>query len=344
MSHASSTIMSERPQLSLLDRAATLSSWVLAAALFLTVGWFAMEPDDPLGPVSMLGRHGAPMMLIQAAALAGVVGGLATMIAGRRLADAGTFAAALGLAVVSLRGGTAECLLVQGADVSTSFERGLALKFALEAVGWLVVMCVALVVSVLVMRWCFKESDDPGPAPADAAPSRSRLSITPAGCDIPRFSSRWFGVPLDRQTPPADGVKHTIIATGVGLAAITLLSAGLSSRSIQHGQVCFVVAAAVGLGTYFAHRMAPVRSALWSILAVVLIALMGYVWAAVRPAVAGLPPSIPSSHFMRVLPIQYISIGTAAALAMFWYVYVPVFDKGSGDGNADRRPIPEGRR
>lgn len=140
------------------------------------------------------------------------------------------------------------------------------------------------------------------------------------------------------------GVKHTIIATGVGLAAITLLSAGLSSRSIQHGQVCFVVAAAVGLGTYFAHRMAPVRSALWSILAVVLIALMGYVWAAVRPAVAGLPPSIPSSHFMRVLPIQYISIGTAAALAMFWYVYVPVFDKGSGDGNADRRPIPEGRR
>ena len=108
-----------------------------------------------------------------------------------------------------------------------------------------------------------------------------------------------------------------------GLVAIGVLSAGLSSRSIQHGQECVVVAAGVCIACYFAHRMVPVQSTLWSILAVGLTALAAYLWAGVRPAGSGLPQNIPSSHFLRVLPLQFISVGTAAAIAMFWYMYAP---------------------
>ncbi len=290
MHDASDTIMAESisgGQSGLLDRAAILAACALAGGLFLTVGWFAVHPDDPAGSVSLLTRSGALMMLIQAAALCGVAAALATLIAGRRLADVGTFAAVLGLALVSLRGATAEFLLVQSADVSAAFERGLALKFALEAVAWLVVVVVALAMSAVVMRWC-------------------------------------FGVSPDRQTIMEHGIKHTLVATAVGLAGMTLLSTGLSTRSIQHGQVCFVVAAGVWIGTYAACRLVPVRSALWPILSVGLIALLGYVWACVRPAIPALPPAIPSSHFMRVLPVQFISVGTVAALAAFWYVCAPI--------------------
>ncbi len=339
MSDAPSTIMVERPQPGLLDRAATTVSWVLGGALFLTVGWFAMEPDDPLGPVSAYARQGGLMMLIQAAALSGVAAGLATLIAGRRVADIGTFAASLGLAAVSLRGATAEYLLLQGADHSETFEHSLAWSFAIEAVGWLLVVLVAVAVSALVMRWCFGSTETPDPKRADASPDVVHML---AGFDVPRMSARCFGVASRRQTVSTDGVRHTLVTAGVGLAAMAVLSAGLRWRSIQHGQVCFVVAAAVFIGTYAACRMVPVRSALWSILAVGLIALVGYLWAALRPEVAGLPPNIPSSHFLRILPIQLIAVGTTAALLAFWYVFVPHSEANSGPGDGGRAPERKG--
>ncbi len=312
--------MAQRQQPGFMDRTATLASWVLGGALFLTVGWFAVEPDDPLGPVSVCARHDALMMLIQAAALAGVVAGLATIIAGRRVADIGTFTATLGLAAVSVRGATAEYFLVRGADASQTSERALAGYFAVEGIGWFVVVIVAVGVSTLVMHWCFDRTDERDPNRAD--PSALTMPAL-AGYDVPRFSTRCFGISADRQTLSVNGIRHTLVATAVALAAMAVLSAGLSSRSIQHGQVCFVVAAAVFIGTYIAFRITPVRSALWPILSVVLLATVGYLWAVVRPRAAGFPPNIPSSHFLRVLPIQFISVGTAAALVSFWYVYVP---------------------
>lgn len=342
MSDGPGAIMVERAQPSLLDRATTVSAWALAGALFLTVGWVAMEPDDPLGAVSMLGRSGGGglLMLIQAGALAAVASGLATLIAGRRLTDVGTFATSIGLAAVSLRGGTAGALLMQNADVSSSFEHGLALKFAVESLCWFVVVLVAVGVSALVMRWCFGTPRD---APAADVGYLSAAAPTVAGYDVPRFSAGWLGVPCGRQTGAAGGIRFTLVAAGLGVAAMALLSAGLSSRSIQHGQECFVVAAAVFIACYVTQRLLAVRSALWAVLAVGLMALAGYAWSAIRPTVAGLPPSIPSSHFMRVLPIQFLSVGTAAAVATFWYVYVPTDDeRGSPHGPKRPKKVPKG--
>lgn len=341
MGDAPSTMMVERPEPSLLDRAATLASWVLAGALFLTVGWFALEPDDPLGPVSVYARHGTLMMLFQAAALAGVAAALATVLAGRRVVDIGTFAAAFGLAAVSLRGSTAEHLLVRGADLSDTLERGLAFRFAIEGVGWFVVIAVAIGVSAIVARWCFGPA---GGADRDRTVSRSVAAYPMlAGYDVPWLPARWLGGVDAEQTPIADGVRHMLITAAVGLAAMGVFSAGLSSRSIQHGQVCFVVAAAISIGTYAAYRILPVRSAFWTILAVGLVALVGYLWAMVRPTMPGLPPNIPSSHFLRILPVQFISVGTAAAVATFWSVCVPEVHAGRDHRRVVRRSGREGK-
>ncbi len=288
MNAASSLTMLHRPQLTLIDKSVTLGAWVLAGTLFMTVGWMAMEPDDPGGAVSILTRSGSIGMFVQAAALAGIAGAVATIMAGRRVPEAGTFAAAIGLAVVSLRGSTATQLLLSCADIPGISQRLLALKLAGETLVWFVIVLFAMFVSVQVGRWYFS---------ADG-----RTPVTIGGTATRR-----------------EGIRHTITTCMVGLLVMSLLSAGLHERSIQHGQVCFVIALSVAAGVYVAFRCGPVDSPLWSILAVPAIAVLGYLWAAIRPPSVGLPPNLPSSHFLRALPIQYVSVGTAAALVTYWY-------------------------
>lgn len=341
MSYTASYAMSHRPQLSLLDKTVAFAAWVLAGTIFLTIGWLAMEPDDPQGAVSILTRSRGIVMLVQAGALAAVAAALATAIAGRRLADVGTFAAAVGLAVVSLRGGTAASLLVETADLSAAAQRWLALQLAAETLGWFVVISVVMGVSGLVARWCFPEPRGKDDADLDLCAIAAQ---TLAGRDAPVLGHWLFRVPAGRQTAPRTGLKHTLLVAAIGLLAIHVLSGGLSSRAIRHGQACFVVAAGVAIASWIAYRRVPVGSALWSILAVPLIAVIGYIWAGMRPAVAGLPLSQPASHFLRVLPIQYVSVGTAAALTTFWCMYTPPATGGGASRSSATRTAQRGRR
>ena len=311
-------MMSHGTPLSFLEKLATWGSLALAGAVFLTVGWLAVEPDDPLGAVSLLARRGAWMMLLQSAGLAGVTATLATVLAGRRVTDVGTFAAAIGLAIVSLRGKTAEYLLVQGADRSATFTYGLGRELAVEALAWAVVVLVSACVSAWVMRWCYAGIAD---AEVMAAAERSDPSAPGgwmmAGWDLPLLRAV-CGRGGCAPTPLVDGLKHALIVTGACVLAFNGLSAGMAPRAIQHGQVCFVVAAVVYTACYLAHRMVPVRSAAWSILAVMVFSVLGYLWASTRPAALGRPLIVPTSPYLSVLPIQFICVGTAAALATFW--------------------------
>jgi len=299
----------------LVRRTSKLGSWALGAAAFLTIGWMAMAPSDPLGAVSVLARSNSLLMLAHAGVLAGVVAALGTLLAGWIRPDAGTFAAALGLAAVSLRGGTATRLLVEYAESYHRYAGVLAAKFALEALGWTAVVAVALFTSAVVARWCFAV---PTHRPGQSNSGRSPVNPPLAALDVPGAGRLLTGTAAYTSTPLRTGLLHTALVGGVGLMTLILISEESTARAVRHGQACFVVAVAVVVGCYVAHRFAPVRSSLWAILAVPLMALAGYLWAVARPAAQGLPPSIPTSRFLCILPIQFISVGTAAALAMFW--------------------------
>ena len=108
------------------------------------------------------------------------------------------------------------------------------------------VVFFAILVSALVNRWLFGKGD----GLPNASGPRAALAGALAGYDLPSISHRLFGVPPDRQTTPLIGLKHAAIMTALGLTAISVLSAGLSSRSIQHGQVCFIIAAGVCISGY----------------------------------------------------------------------------------------------
>ncbi len=309
MTEATGALMTEPEyHLSFFDRVSAWAAWGLAGTIFLTVGWSAMAPDDPLGAISVLTRGGAWMMLLQAAGLATVTAAVAMVLAGRRLPEAGTFAAAVGLAAVSLRGGTAGSLLIQWSGAASDSGGNLPIRLAVEAMGWFAIVLVARVLSIGVGHWCFGGESGYVHEPRATG-----------GAEPPRETPTLSG----RVATVAQGIKHIILAGGAALVVFKVLTAGLSTRSVQHGQACFVVAASVCIALYFAYWFVPVRSAVWSILSVPLLAVGGYVWASLGAAPDGLPSSVPSSPYLRVLPIQYIAVGTGAAVAMFWYFHHP---------------------
>lgn len=283
MSDALHAMADLHPHLTLLDKAATWASWGMAGAIFLTIGWMVMAPDDPRGAVSLLTRHGGWTMLLQAAGLAVVTAGLATVVAGRKLPHVGTFAAAVGLTSVSLKGATTSYLLIERAGADGP-QTSLAMRLVVESLGWYAVMLAAYGVSTLVAKWCHPVTE-------------------PASVDADDASS---------------GLKHTAITVLAGAIIFQIFAGAMGGRSVQHGQACFLAGATLYFAAYIAHRTAPVRSLFWSVVAVGALAVVGYAWARFRSPAAGMPASLPTSPFLRVLPIQFVAVGTAAVVAVFW--------------------------
>lgn len=315
MSDVPDEIMTDESQLRLIDRVAVLISLSIAGVLFFFVGWSGMAPDDPQGPISVLSRRSGGTMLLLACGLAIVSSAIATHLAGRRLLDVGTFAAAVGLAAVSLRGSTSAELLLLGEETVASYERTLAWKFALESVGWFLVLMTAVVVSGWVMRrWGGRN----GQTPSSGSHFPALMGFLPAAYDAHTLSQRHLGASKDYQTSPRDGLMYAALTAILGMALLRVLSNGLTVREILPGQVCFVVGGSVYLALYIAGRIVLVRSTLWGILGVGLMGVVCYLWSVIRPEGPALPPGIPSSPYLRILPIQFMSVGVATVIFAFW--------------------------
>jgi len=315
MSDAAVNGMNQQLHPGFFDKLLMWFAWVLAGVVFFSIGWSVMAPTDPHGAVSLLARSGDPAMLLKACALAGLTAVVATILAGRYLPDAGVFAASVGMVAVSVRGDTAAYFLIRRADESSSIG-GLALSLAGESAVWFGVIVLTIFVCHALVRSF--------PAVTIGA-GRHYLTQIPSGFDLFRAKPQKVDAPKVPLTSFAVGIKHAVVVGGVGLVAFQLFSSGVAGRSIQHGQACFVVAASTCVACYIGHRFAPVSSALWSLVGVLVITIVGYIWSSFSVNAAALPASIPASAFLRVLPIQYVATGTATAVAMCWYMRDPDF-------------------
>jgi hypothetical protein len=320
MTDAVHSLMHHRPHLTLFQKSAVLISWSLAAGVFLTVGWMAMQPDDPQGAVSLLTRRGPILMLIQVAALAVVTSGLTTALTARTLPDMGVFATSIGLVAVTLQGGTASYLFMADSPTGASLPQGLPGKLAVESTVWFIVILLMALSSAWVYRWLFA-SEETAPDGKDSGPPL--LFPLPAGYDLPGVGGWLGGRYRPWRTPIGIGVQHSLVAGGAALLAFALLSGAPYVRLVQHGQACFMVAVCMWIGVGLANRLVPVSSSVWSLGAVWLLAVGGYLWSGLVPPKDGLPASIPPTSYLRVLPIQYLSVGTATVIALFWYVSPP---------------------
>lgn len=292
-------------------------AWTAALTLFLTVGWMAAAPHDPLAPVS-LWTHGRPLLMAaQALLLTMIAGAVATVLVGRHLPQAGLFAAALGLAALSLRGETSQYFLINCLAPPASCERALAMRFILEALVWGMILTAAWPVAFIVLAWC-GPSPEPRPADRDAPPS-----------------------PAARRAV----LRHVLFVAGLLLVTLAILSSGSSRRAVLHGQTCFTVWASTFLAVWAGQRLVPVSNPWTSLLALPPAILVGYMWSMVTAGSPAAPPTIPSSCFLRLLPLQFIAVGAVAATSALWWLRDdPVPPEDSTVGRAPTSSIPDAPR
>ncbi|HRX83496.1 MAG TPA: hypothetical protein P5572_00590 [Phycisphaerae bacterium] len=335
-----STVGNTSMRLSLVDKILLVAALAITVALFLTIGWMAIAPDDPQGAVSLVTHSGSVLMVLEAGLLAAVTAALATVMIGNKLPDVGVLAAAVGFAFVSLQGGTAEYLLIAATGGDSGTERGLAAKLAVESVVWFALLVVAMLVAGAVTRWCSSalqrvaglgEPGSTGAGLEDLAitecPGLARL-IVPANVKPQDSANRW------------NGVRTTAVMVFAGLVLYSILVSGTSPHMIRHGQTCFAVFAAFYLGGWVARRWFPTRTAFWGILAVPITLLLGYGWTVFAGRAAGRYThlaNIPGSDFLRALPLTFVSVGTIAAILAHWFVH-------PGEARAPRDPGPSARR
>ena len=308
MSTAEPSLTVSAPPLSLADKTVFVGACALAAAGFLTVGWIAAAPRDPLGAVSLLDLPAPALVWLELTALAGVVAALGTVLAGRRVTDIGVFCAAFGLAALAFRGANATYLLNQ-ADSAGLSTRVLGLRLMVEAAVWLVPIALAVVVSPLAARWCC-----PGrPAQVPGSPL-----LAHAGVDLPLLGRAVPGFADVVRTPSRESLLHAGFVALAGTALLGVLGASLAGNAIRHSQAGFMVALSAGLATYVAQRVVPVRSTLWGLLGLAGLAMLGYGWAAMRSAPATWPAAVPVASALRVLPLEFVGAGTIGVIVAGW--------------------------
>ncbi|NOS99432.1 MAG: hypothetical protein HOP29_02270 [Phycisphaerales bacterium] len=274
------------------SRLAFHAAWGLSVAVFSTIGWMALGPDDPLGAVSLLSRRDVWVAAAQAASLATVVSAIGAALAGRMAADVGAFAVCIGLTIMSFQGSNMTQVLMERGGTPT-----VCLLLAAESLFWCLIAVWCLFVSGMVVRWLGLTESAVSPAP---------------GCDPED---------LDDRVARRREVGHVIIVAALTLVLVRVFMAGSGDRAIRHGQACFAVGAAFYLAVGRAQAFVPVRSAIWSWSAVPIVCIAAFVmsWAASSPTVLdnGLV-TVPRSAFLRILPITYAAAGTAAVLLARW--------------------------
>lgn len=304
----------EHTQLRLGDKLLSLGVWLGAGALFASVGWMAVQPDDPQGAVSLLTRSGSLWSLVQIVALATVVSALAAALVGRKLPDAGVFAVAVGLSAAVWRGESTAHLLISVAGDDAAARGSLAWRLAFEGLIWFLPIAAAILAGGLVVRWLH------GAGSGDPTDPRRAMALV----NVPGMSGWIVSADQQEDRPGAwGGVKTMLVSLLAAAIIFRILATGSPLRSVQQGQSFFALAAAFYLGGLLAYEIFPARTALWGILSAPLLCLLGYFVAALSSSPGGgygQIASVPPSTFYRSLPAEYVCVGTAASIAAFWSV------------------------
>jgi hypothetical protein len=287
------------PHLNLVERARLVLACGVAILLMYGVGWIVAEPVDPqLGVTFTQSGRSIWAVWPMMAALAAVTACVATVIAGRRLSEAGLFAAGIGLATLALRGNSMQMILAYCAEPNPESRGALMRSMACDCILWAGVMTAAWAASAVVRIWLWPEHE-PAPAPDKAKPARSQTG--------------WLAL------------ASTYV---VGVFVIWLTVARTPESQIARGQVIGSVAVGLFLGAMAARSVTGVAEARWYVPAVLLVGLTGYLLGYLNAGMKWAHGDLlrgytdlattPPHDLVRPLPIEYIAVGVSAALAGFW--------------------------
>lgn len=291
--------------LGLIEKSRVLLASVIGIILLCTVGWVVSEPADPQMGITLATRWGRVVgvwpALMVLTAVAGVIG---TVLAPRRLAEGGMFAASVGLAGLALKGGSMQDVLgymLPAAEAGA--RRGLMALMALDTLLWTALLAVTWIAVALTRRWLWNDEELYNPLPA----GRRQAAVS--------------------TEKPKAGWAALVITGLVAVFFIWLTITRTPVSPVARGQVIASVAAGFYLGAMAARHFTRQDAAHWYLLGVPAAALLGYLvaylssnmdWAGTQWAPYVDLKTTPPHELARPLPIEYLSVGVAATLAGFW--------------------------
>ena len=274
------------------EKVRVLSACALAIALFVSVGWTAVAPADPHAPMTFLVDARAwPLAAGSIVAIAVVCSAVGTLIGGPAFGHVGVLATAVGLAIMSTRGGTmTQALIYHGALPAD--RKQLAPTLIADVGLWAIALMAAWLVAAMVARWI--EGQTAQAVDENRTPVLARAR---------------------------DGLLGMIVAAAIAWIIITATIARTSASPVERGQVFFAVFLGFFAGTLAARYLWPKGAAPWYAGSVLLVAVIGYAWGYVSPQPSGgiatyyaALPMIPPNALFRPLPVEYVAVGVVGVL------------------------------
>ena len=268
---------------------AAVAVLLLWAALHFVAGARVLSGGLDRPTVVLVGDGGiAAAVTVLLLAVAGAL--LATVLCGRRDGTQGLLIVALALALWAFWGGTADDWLI-ARNPSAGPPTGAAYwPLLAETLYWTLVVLAVVALNAVPFPWFRGQSTEQ---------------------DWPR------ALGLDLSPPAARRGAVALLITVVAAALLIGVLMGPRLGHTYHGQVYFAVAVAFALGTLLGRRVAGVWRPAWYLPGPMIVAVIGVVWAGLRP---GLGPGyehinvIPACGLARALPVEMVAVGTAAIL------------------------------
>lgn len=311
----------------------------IGLALFASVGWTVARPADPRAPITLVLDGGGWLTTWGSVlGLAAVTSAVATAAAAPIFIGSGMLATAVGLAAMSLRGGTmTELLLYRGADAAQ--RQALAQRLMLETLLWFAAIGVAAIVGATVRRWLGGEAmpldeadasagDAKGGSPKRRGDGSGGAAGTKSSAAAASGAGGWLnrsGFSVSRGLRVLrDGAGATLVSLGAAWFLITVVIGRTSVAWIERGQVLFAVGASFFCAVMLARvlfKAAPLSSC---VIAVPLLACVGYAWGYIRPIASNVGyyadlASTPPSDLFRPLPIEYVGMGVVGVVLGYWF-------------------------
>lgn len=270
---------------------------IVAALLFGSIGMLTLRPWDPYGAISLQLVDNSFVFLLRVVGLLLAAGVFAAILMDARLALFGTFAACIGMAIPILKTAGMDYVMVrQQAEKAMEHPKDFWGFMVLEILAWTVVLVVLVAGTLFTEQWLKKGNELPVEEPADTNRSKTKEAAGYA----------WL-----------KGLAGTAITVILGLFLIALFAA-----SIRKGQVVFACAAGFFLAALVAEQIAENDHPIWQVAAVPLVAFIAYVYTwqfhPERPPGLEAILNIAPNNLARILPVEYIFIGTIGAIFGNW--------------------------
>jgi len=278
-------------------RARFTTGLAISLALFGSIGMNVLRPWDPFGAISLLLVESKTMLMLRLIGMLIACGILSTIIVSARLPFFGVFSASVGIAWPIIKTAGMDYLMVR-LQVGKEFENSQILwaYLAFETILWSIVLFILLAATLIIENWLNKNSED-------EKSSQYQITIKAIFAKENIFN----------------GIISTISTAIFGTILIAILAASQSK-----GQIVFATFTGMLLAAMISEQISPTNHPIWQVLAVPMVALIAYGYTWINP---DRPPGfeavlhIAPNNLARVLPIEYIFIGTAGAVMGVWYSY-----------------------